>query len=255
MNRHNYKNRLIKCSRSKEIKGLHTITAYKIKGVFPKFFHFLPLSLKIFWEFYSGFYFLDKYNLAVSFFGSARETLPKKYYKDVEELARFFAKNNFAVITGGANGIMKCGNKGAYNAKGDSVGINIYIPHEQSTNKYLTDTKTFLFFFSRKTILTYASEVYIYFPGGFGTLDELMEILTLIQTEKIPRIPVILYGKEFWQPLTNFFKKELSEKYKTIDEEDNDLYIVLDSLEEVKQYVSELNFIDGDKTFKIYPDL
>lgn len=245
--------RLIKCSRPKEV-GYVDATRKKRKGI-RKTLPFLSLSIKIFKEFWLGFRFIDKYHFAVTFFGSARESLPERYYKESEELARFFVKNKFAVATGGAGGIMRSANKGAYKAKGDSVGVNIYIPQEQQTNTYLTDSKDFDFFFSRKTILSYASEIYIYFPGGFGTLDEFFEIITLIQTNKIPKIPIILYGKEYWTPIIKMFEETLLKKYKTISKEDTDLYVLANTPQEVKDYVATLNFIDGEEIIKIDPSL
>ena len=245
--------RLIRCSRSKEVKDISTSKRMHLFNL-PQL-SFLPLSFRIFWEFYSGFIFIDKYHLAVSIFGSARDVLPKRYYQDAEELGRFFAVNKFAIVTGGAGGIMRSGNKGAYYAKGDSIGINIYIPEEQASNRYTTKSRDHDFFFARKTILSYASEIYIYFPGGFGTLDELMEILTLIQTQKIPRIPIILYGKEFWTPIVEIFEKQLYEKYHTINEDDKSLYKICDTVDEVKDYVSTFNFLDREKAVLIQRDL
>ncbi len=183
-------------------------------------------------ELEEGFELLKKYKLSATFFGSARCGVGDSIYEDATALAHKLALSNFTVITGGAGGVMQAANKGAFEAKKDSVGLNITLPNEQSTNKYLTDEKTFTYFFTRKVMLTFASEVYIYFPGGFGTFDELFEILTLIQTKKIRRIPVVLYGKEYWDPIVDLLKNHLVAKYKTISPEDLDLFVVVNSVED-----------------------
>ena len=183
-------------------------------------------------EFVEGFELLRKYGLAVTFWGSARLEPGDDYYEEAEELASKLAKKGFAIITGGGPGIMEAGNVGAFKVGGKSIGINIKLPMEQKLNRYTTDSETFDFFFSRKVMLTYASEVYVYFPGGYGTLDEFFEIITLIQTKKIKPIPVLLYGKEFWQPLLDWMKNDLLKKYKTISKEDLDIFCVVDSVDE-----------------------
>ena len=183
-------------------------------------------------EFVNGFELLRKYGLAATFWGSARLQPGDEYYQEAEELASKLAKKGFAIITGGGPGIMEAGNVGAFKVGGQSVGLNITLPMEQKLNHYTTDSESFHFFFSRKVMLTYASEVYVYFPGGFGTLDEFFEIVTLIQTRKIEPIPVILYGKEFWEPLLKWFKSDLLKKYKTISKEDLDIFVTVDSVDE-----------------------
>lgn len=188
-------------------------------------------------ELIDGFATVRKYKIAATFFGSSRCTVGDEIYEAATELAGKLAKSNFTIISGGAGGIMEAANKGAFEAGGESVGLNIALPSEQSPNKYLTEEKTFQYFFTRKVMLTFASEVYVYFPGGFGTLDELFEILTLIQTGKIKKLPVILYGKEYWQPLIEIMEKHLLEKYQTIDPEDVQLYRVVDSVDEAYQTI------------------
>lgn len=187
---------------------------------------------KIMAEFVEGFKFLKQYRLAATFFGSARCKLDDQVYKDAEDLAARLAKSGFTIITGGASGIMEAANKGAYEAGGQSVGLNIKLPHEQGLNEFVTNSMTFNYFFSRKVMLSFASEVYIYFPGGFGTLDELFEILTLVQTRKIKRIPIILYGKEFWGPLLTYLHDEVLKKHKAVSWEDLQLYTLVDSVSE-----------------------
>ena len=153
-----------------------------------------------------------RYDLAISFFGSARTELDDEMCKHAEELAGQLAKKGFAVITGGSSGIMQAANKGAFEAGGVSVGLNISLPDAQTYNPYLTDKFSFDHFFVRKVMLTYASEAYIYFPGGFGTLDEFFEIVTLVQTKKIRKVPIVLFGREYWEPLLAFIEKTLYQK-------------------------------------------
>jgi len=188
-------------------------------------------------EFVMGFELLRKQGLAVSFYGSARTSPGDTYYKQAEELAAKLAKKNFTVITGGGPGIMEAGNVGAFKVGGQSIGLNIELPFEQKLNPYTTDSLDFDFFFSRKVMLAFASEVYVYFPGGFGTLDELFEMLTLIQTKKIERIPIVLYGKDFWDPMIKVFNTTLLKEFKTISKEDLDLFQVVDSVDEAYKYI------------------
>lgn len=190
-------------------------------------------------EFVEGFEIVRRYGLAVTFFGSARTTPEDPYYDEAVSLAKRLAKLDFAVITGGGEGIMGAANKGAYETGGHSVGLNIQLPLEQVANQQVTDGQTFEFFFSRKVMLAFASEAYIYFPGGFGTLDEFFEIITLIQTKKIKKIPVVLYGKDFWEPLVEWCRKELLGKFETISPEDMDLFVVVDSVDEAVSYIKK----------------
>jgi uncharacterized protein (TIGR00730 family) len=192
---------------------------------------------KIMSEFIEGFDIIRRYGLAISFFGSARATLGDNSYKDAEELAARLAKNGFAVITGGSSGVMQAANKGAFEAGGISVGLNINLPDAQTYNPYLTEKFGFDHFFVRKVMLTYASEVYVYFPGGFGTLDEFFEIVTLVQTKKIHKVPIILFGKEFWEPLLAFIEKTLLREHAAIDEGDMTLYTLVDSVDEAYDYI------------------
>jgi uncharacterized protein (TIGR00730 family) len=192
---------------------------------------------KIMSEFVEGFELLQKYSVAVSFFGSTRRGLEDHFYTEATELAGRLAKRGFAVITGGATGIMEAGNKGAYEVGGSSVGLNIHLDANQSNNQYLTDTATFNHFFVRKTMLTFASEAYIFFPGGFGTLDEFFEIITLIQTKKIQKIPVVIYGKEYWEPLLAFIQSKLLDEHKAINKEDMDIFHLADTVDEAYDYI------------------
>ena len=185
-------------------------------------------------EFDKGYNLIKKYPRSVSILGSARFEKDNPYYRKAESLAHKIVKElKYAVVTGGGPGIMEAANKGAYEAGGISLGFVIKLPKEQSINKYLTDYVEFEYFFSRKTLLFFAAEAYIYFPGGFGTFDELLEIITLIQTGKISRTPVILVGKEFWTPFLELFKQKLAIENNTIDVKDTEIYKIIDSEDEI----------------------
>jgi uncharacterized protein (TIGR00730 family) len=190
-------------------------------------------------EFRRGFDLMKSHPKSVTIFGSARLQPETEMYQRVESLAKKIANLDYTVVTGGGHGIMGAANKGAFEAeKGSSVGINISLPFEQTSNPHLDDTIEFHHFYSRKVTLAYAAEAYIYCPGGFGTLDEMFEILTLVQTKKIPNTPIILYGSKFWQPLENYFKAILLEHgNETISKEDLDLYVITDNDEEVLEII------------------
>ncbi len=194
---------------------------------------------KIMSEFVEGFDVIRRYGLAASFFGSARTSPDDQYYKLAKELATKLSKRGFAIITGGAAGIMQAANQGAYEAGGASVGLNIHLLDEQPDNKYLTDRFDFDHFFVRKVMLTYASEVYIYFPGGFGTLDEFLEIVTLVQTKKVREVPIVLFDREYWTPLLSYIEKTLYEKNHTINQSDLNLYRLVDTVDEAYEYIIE----------------
>lgn len=191
-------------------------------------------------EFRQGFELIHRYPASVTIFGSTRFTEENPYYQMAQETARRIADElGYAVVTGGGPGIMEAGNRGAVEGNAPSVGITIRLPFEQRTNEYVEHEASFYYFFSRKVILSYSSEAYIYFPGGFGTLDEFFEILTLVQTKKTEQLPIILMGSEFWKPLDVFIRKELLETYGTISPEDPDLYVITDDIDEVVRMVSQ----------------
>lgn len=194
---------------------------------------------KIMSEFVEGFDVIRRYSLAASFFGSARTFSDGIAYSQAEELAGRLAKKGFTIITGGSSGVMEAANKGAFEVGGTSVGLNINLPEVQAYNPYVTEKFSFDHFFVRKVMLTYASEVYVYFPGGFGTLDEFFEIITLVQTKKIRKVPIILFGKEYWKPLIAFIEQTLYKEFETIDEKDLSLYTLVDSVDEAYDYIIE----------------
>lgn len=183
-------------------------------------------------EFVEGFQFLSTMQKEISVFGSARIPPTNHWYKEAERLGKMLAQKGFTVVTGGGPGIMEAANKGAYEGGGISVGLNIQLPHEQRTNPYVTRGISFHYFFTRKVMFAASAQAYVYFPGGFGTLDELFEILTLIQTKKSERIPVVLVGKEYWTPLISFLEETVYGRYDAIDRVDIRLFSVVDTAEE-----------------------
>jgi len=189
-------------------------------------------------EFQKGYEMVKKYPRSVSILGSAILKPDNEWYKKAESLGSKIARElKYAVVTGGGPGIMEAANKGAYEAGGNSIGYAIKLPNEQYINKYLTDSISFEYFFTRKTMIFCSAEAYIYFPGGFGTMDELFEILTLIKTGKMPPAPVILVGKDFWQPLLNFIENELYEDYRVIPKDYMEIYKIVDSEDEIIQII------------------
>lgn len=195
--------------------------------------------LRIMSDFVKGFDELKNLGPSVTFFGSARFDANNRYYKDATKLANILGKKGYSVITGGSKGIMEAANKGAYKAKNcQSIGLNINLPHEQVSNKYTTTSVTFDYFFVRKVMLVKYSLAYIIFPGGFGTLDELFEALTLTQTGKISKIGIFLYGKEYWGKLYDFIQTTMVENH-AISPHDVDLIILSDDLEEISTKIDE----------------
>ncbi len=183
-------------------------------------------------EFVSATERLNRIHPAVSIFGSARTKPDNRYYKLAEEIARLLSDAGFSVISGGGPGIMEAVNKGAFYGKSPSVGLNIQLPHEQSGNAYQNISQTFQHFFSRKVMFVKFASAYVVMPGGFGTLDELMEALTLVQTGKTRRIPIVLVGTEFWAGILDWFRTTLIDE-KVISPEDMDLIQLIDDPQEV----------------------
>jgi uncharacterized protein (TIGR00730 family) len=178
-------------------------------------------------EFVEGFEALEALGNAVTVFGSARTKPTDPFYKAAEQTGRLLARNKLAVITGGGPGIMEAANKGAFEAGGKSVGLNISLPQEQEANRYLTIGLDFHYFYARKVMFVKYASAFICFPGGYGTLDEFFETLTLVQTLKIEPFPIILYGSEYWGGLIDWMRKTLLPHF--IHREDLDIFRVVDT--------------------------
>lgn len=189
-------------------------------------------------ELVEGFETLNDLGPAVTIFGSSRLKPGNKYYNDAVIVARKLADDGFAIITGGGPGIMEGANKGAKKGKAHSVGLNIEISSEQIPNKYQDVSLSFRYFFIRKLMFIKYAIAYIIFPGGFGTMDELFEALTLVQTKRIKSFPIILYGSEYWEGLIDWMKKTLIAQG-TIEREDFALFSLVDKPEEVRFLINE----------------
>jgi uncharacterized protein (TIGR00730 family) len=188
--------------------------------------------LRIMSEFVEGFTFLARIRKNVTIFGSARVESTHPYYQQARQLAQQLAERGFTIVTGGGPGIMQAGNQGAVEGNGLSVGLNIQLPMEQRINPYVRQWMSFHYFFSRKVMLDFSAEAYIFFPGGYGTLDELFEVLTLAQTGKIERsVPIILIGTEFWKPLTSWLKNTVLTQEHMIAPGDLALWTLTDDLD------------------------
>ena len=191
-------------------------------------------------EFVEGFTFLAQIERSVTFFGSARLPESSPYYQQARELGRRLAARGFTIVTGGGPGIMQAANQGAYEAGGNSAGLNIQLPTEQRTNPYVRQSMSFHYFFSRKVMLDFSAEAYIFFPGGFGTMDEFFELVTLVQTGKIERgEPIILVGSEFWQPLVDWLEAAPLHRLHTIAPQDLHIWTLTDDLDEVVRVIED----------------
>jgi uncharacterized protein (TIGR00730 family) len=199
----------------------------------PGFVHTDPWRvLRIMGEFVDGFDVLARVGMAVTVFGSARVTEDSPYYDAARAVGRGLAERGYAVITGGGPGLMEAANRGAHEAGGLSIGCNIELPHEQAPNPYANLSIDFRYFFVRKTMFVKYSEAFVVFPGGFGTLDELFEALTLIQTAKVKRFPVVLYGSDYWRGLLDWVRDHLAVEG-MVSDDDQALVQVVDTTEEV----------------------
>jgi hypothetical protein len=187
-------------------------------------------------EFVDGFERLARIRPSVSIFGSARTPVDDPLYKLTEEIALKLSDAGFAVVSGGGPGLMEAANKGAYEGKSPSIGLNIQLPHEQSANAYQDISLYFRHFFSRKVMFVKYASAYVVMPGGFGTLDELAEILTLVQTTKTRRIPIVLVHSPFWQGLVDWFRNTLV-KQGTISAQDMDLFVILDDADSIVNHI------------------
>ena len=196
---------------------------------------------KIMSEFVEGFEKMSKIGPCVSVFGSARTKSDNKYYQQADEIGYLLTQKGYGVITGGGPGIMEAANKGAMRGGGKSVGLNIELPFEQSANRYIDSDKliNFDYFFVRKVMFIKYAQGFIVLPGGVGTLDELFEAITLIQTKKIGKFPIILVGKSFWEGLIDWIKKTMLSKEKNISPEDLELFSVVDTSDEALTTIND----------------
>ena len=196
-------------------------------------------------EFVDSFQTMSQVGPAVTVFGSARTKPSDKYYRAAQEIGKGLARHNLAVITGGGPGIMEAANRGAGQAGGKSVGLNIELPHEQTGNRYANVPVHFHYFFARKVCFVKYSLGFVFMPGGFGTLDEFFEVVTLVQTGRIPQFPLILFGREYWEGLLRWMKKELELNHKYISPGDLDLVKITDDPAEVVAWILEFERREG----------
>lgn len=190
-------------------------------------------------EFVDSFQTMSHVGPAVTIFGSARVKPTDKYYRAAVDIAKGLAKHNLAVVTGGGPGIMEAANKGAAHAGGKSVGLNIELPHEQVGNRYANVPVDFHYFFARKVCFVKYSLGFVFMPGGFGTLDEFFEVITLVQTGRIPQFPLILFGRAHWSGLVQWMKRELAQRNQYIDSTDLSLFHVTDDVNEVIELIRD----------------
>jgi len=193
---------------------------------------------KIIGDFIDGFEVMPNFLPSVTIFGSARVEEGNKYYEAARELAFKLSKKGFSIVTGGGPGIMEAANRGAFEAGGNSIGLNIKLPKEQKPNKFLTEILNFNYFFARKVMLVKYATAFVLFPGGFGTLDEITEMLILIQTKKLKSFPVILYGNEYWNGFVQWLN-DVVVKDGYIDKEDAKLFKQMDNIDEIVDYINQ----------------
>ena len=191
-------------------------------------------------EFIEGFEFLSKLKKEVTIFGSARAFTGSHSYEMAKDLGFMLGKSGYTVITGGGPGIMEAANWGAYESGGESVGLDIALPMEQRRNQYVKRGIAFNYFFTRKVMLSASAQAYVFFPGGFGTMDELFEMATLIQTRKMSKkVPIILVNREFWSPLLAWIKERMWEEERYIDKDDLSILRLVDSAEEAFEIIKQ----------------
>ncbi len=198
---------------------------------------------KIMAEFIEGFEFITDFKAkSATVFGATRFPEDNQYYIEARKLGALLSKEGYAVVSGGGPGIMEAANRGAHDAQGDSVGINIQLPEGQRSNEFVNRSIGFHYFFTRKVMMSLVSSVYVFFPGGYGTLDEFFEMVVLSQTQKLSHdVTIVVVGKEYWEPLFEWMKSELYEKSKAIDESDLSIFKLVDSAEEAIEYIKKVN--------------
>lgn len=209
---------------------------------------------KVMAEFVDGFEILNNIGPCISIFGSARTKPGSYYYELAVKVAARLTEEGYGVITGGGPGIMEAGNKGAWMKSGLSVGLNIDLPFEQHYNPFIAPDKNLKhrYFFVRKVMFVKYAQAFVVMPGGFGTLDEMFEVMTLIQTKKIARVPIVLMGKEFWEGLIHWVTEVMLERHHNINAEDLNLFHITDDPEDVARIVRE--FYAGEKASKLSPN-
>jgi uncharacterized protein (TIGR00730 family) len=209
---------------------------------------------KVMAEFVDGFEILNNIGPCVSIFGSARTKPGTPYYELAVKIASRFTEEGYGIITGGGPGIMEAGNKGGWMKGGTSVGLNIDLPFEQHHNPFILPNLNLKhrYFFVRKVMFVKYAQAFVVLPGGFGTLDELFEVLTLVQTKKITRVPIVLVGKEFWTGMKNWLAEVMLERHQNIHAEDLDLFYITDDPDEAVKLVNE--FYSGEKQSKLAPN-
>lgn len=211
---------------------------------------------KVIAEFVDGFEILNNIGPCISIFGSARTKPEHPYYKKAIDIARRLTEEGYGIITGGGPGIMEAGNKGAKLYGGASVGLNIDLPFEQHHNPYIDVDKSLnhRYFFVRKVMFVKYAQAFVVLPGGFGTMDELFEVLTLIQTGKITKVPVVLVGSSFWNGLKDWIKNIMLEQERNINPADLDLLPITDDVEEVVKIINDFYAIDNEGNHKLAPN-
>jgi uncharacterized protein (TIGR00730 family) len=188
-------------------------------------------------EFTGGFELLDQFPRSVTFFGSTETKEDNPYYSSARTLAtKIVTELGYSITTGGGPGIMEAASRGAFEAGGHALGLTIKLPHPQIVNKYITNEIEFYYFFIRKVCLSFSAEAFIFYPGGFGTLDEFFEIVTLVQTKKIEGVPIICVGSDYWNGIKAVLEKELLSRG-TINQEDLDLFMITDDLDEIVELI------------------
>lgn len=209
---------------------------------------------KVIAEFVDGFEVLNNIGPCVSIFGSARTKPGTYYYEMAVKIASLCAQEGYGIITGGGPGIMEAGNKGAWMKNGESVGLNIDLPFEQHHNPFIAPSHNLKhrYFFVRKVMFVKYAQAFVVLPGGFGTLDELFEVMTLVQTKKITRVPIVLVGKEFWEGLRNWIVEVMLERHHNVSPEDMNLFHITDDPEEVVKIVND--FYSGERQVKLTPN-
>ncbi len=206
-------------------------------------------------EFVDGFERLNDIGPCISIFGSARTKPGSHFYTLATEIGRKLAEEGFGVITGGGPGIMQAGNQGAREGGGDSVGLNISLPFEQHHNPFIDHDKSLdhRYFFVRKVMFVKYAQGFVIMPGGFGTMDEMFEVLTLIQTRKITRVPIVLVGVKYWQGLVDWVRSSMLEMEHNINAEDLSLLPLMDDADDVVRYITE--FYEGEKEDRLVPNI